>query len=279
LAADTSVGIVDAADPAFWGFNPAQVTVNVGDTVTWANTGRVLHTVTANNGAFNSGAMAPGGSWSFDFTTPGLYSYFCGIHPWMHGSVSVGGSAPPPPSSGQPPQPATAPQPSFSGDPAITLTIDQPAVNDQIDTAQVLVKGWSVDTSAPEATGVDEVRIYLDGDMNNGYLLGQANYGVQRQDVAAGLGQAYLYSGYEFNWTDVSDIPPGVHTLTAASHSTVHGWAQRTIPLDLVGKLELNAWAYYAGTFYPGTPYYGVVVNPLGGYTPLQPSPYYANQP
>src|SRR5262249_26694669 len=50
LAADTSVGIVDAADPAFWGFNPAQVTVNVGDTVTWANTGRVLHTVTANNG-------------------------------------------------------------------------------------------------------------------------------------------------------------------------------------------------------------------------------------
>jgi plastocyanin len=79
----TAVSIVDFA------FQPASIEVPAGSTVTWTNTGGAPHTVTADNGAFDSGQLAPGASFSQTFTTPGTYTYHCDIHPRMTGTVVV----------------------------------------------------------------------------------------------------------------------------------------------------------------------------------------------
>jgi plastocyanin len=76
-------------------FNPAQLTVNVGDTVVWTNKGQLPHDVTADNGAFVSPRrMANGQSFSFTVTTPGTYSYQCTIHSNMTAVLNVVGAAP-----------------------------------------------------------------------------------------------------------------------------------------------------------------------------------------
>ncbi|MDQ3881118.1 MAG: cupredoxin domain-containing protein, partial [Chloroflexota bacterium] len=68
-AADTSVTIVDDA------FQPASVTISVGDTVTWVNTGDHPHTVTADDGSFDSGELDTGGTFSHTFTSAGTFGY------------------------------------------------------------------------------------------------------------------------------------------------------------------------------------------------------------
>ena len=72
-------------------FSPAVVTVIIGqnNTVTWVNRDTVTHTVTATDNSFNSGDIVAGGSWSFTFSTPGTYTYYCVYHSWMRGSVIV----------------------------------------------------------------------------------------------------------------------------------------------------------------------------------------------
>jgi len=69
--------------------------------------------------------------------------------------------------------------------------------------------GWAADPEGP-GTGVDAVQIYLDGDSVRGTFLGAANYGEERLDVAAQLGQPrFGLSGYSLQ----IEIPPGPHTL------------------------------------------------------------------
>lgn len=72
-------------------YDPAEVVVVIGvnNTITWVNTDSVAHTVTADNGSFDSGNLAPGASWTHTFTTPGTYRYYCTYHLWMGGEVVV----------------------------------------------------------------------------------------------------------------------------------------------------------------------------------------------
>ena len=70
-------------------FNPRQVTVKAGDTVTWINHDDIPHTVTSKTMAFRSKPMDTDDKFSFTFTTPGSYAYFCSLHPHMTGSVVV----------------------------------------------------------------------------------------------------------------------------------------------------------------------------------------------
>ena len=63
----------------------------LGSTVTVTNDDSVTHTWTATGGAFNSGPLAPGASFSFTFTQPGTYNYLCTIHTFMTGTVTVTG--------------------------------------------------------------------------------------------------------------------------------------------------------------------------------------------
>ena len=83
------VNIVEGGSTDDWGYDPAALEVGVGDTVVWTNTGSVDHTVTADDGSFDSGNIAPGGTWEFTFEEVGEYSYKCSPHPFMVASVSV----------------------------------------------------------------------------------------------------------------------------------------------------------------------------------------------
>lgn len=90
-ATTVSAKIIEPSPSNFqtWTFGPGKLTVHVGDTLIWTNTGQANHTVTANNGGFDSGNLAPGATFSFTFTKPGTYGYHCTYHPWMKGTVIV----------------------------------------------------------------------------------------------------------------------------------------------------------------------------------------------
>jgi plastocyanin len=91
-AADEDVEIVGFA------FSPQEVTVAVGDSVTWTNDDAAAHTASADDGAWNTSSIATGASGSITFSTAGTFPYHCDIHPTMTGTVVVqgaGGSPPP----------------------------------------------------------------------------------------------------------------------------------------------------------------------------------------
>jgi len=78
------VSITDDKD-----FSPEDLTINVGDTVTWTNDDDSPHTVTADDDQFNSGNMGEGAMWSYTFTEAGSYDYHCNYHGSMTGTVTV----------------------------------------------------------------------------------------------------------------------------------------------------------------------------------------------
>ncbi len=81
-------GAVRIADFAF---APDSSSVKVGDSVKWTNQGSATHTVTADDGAFDSGNLAGGKAFSFTFDQAGTYAYHCNIHRSMTGTVTVTG--------------------------------------------------------------------------------------------------------------------------------------------------------------------------------------------
>ena len=82
LAADVAVKIGNFT------FGPQDLKVKAGTTVTWTNEDDMPHTVVSPNN-FRSKVMDTEGTYSFTFTTPGTYKYFCSLHPNMIGTVVV----------------------------------------------------------------------------------------------------------------------------------------------------------------------------------------------
>lgn len=70
-------------------FVPADVTVNVGDTVIWTNEDSAPHTVESSDDTLRSDELSKEDTYSYKFTKTGKYDYICGIHPSMKGSVTV----------------------------------------------------------------------------------------------------------------------------------------------------------------------------------------------
>lgn len=115
------VGPVAAADQTVTieglQFQPATVTVQVGDTVTWSNDDGVAHTATADGGSFDTGSISGGSSASQTFDTAGSFPYHCEVHPSMTGTVVVqvaaggggAGGATQPPTDTQPANQDSAP--------------------------------------------------------------------------------------------------------------------------------------------------------------------------
>jgi plastocyanin len=96
-------------------FAPASLSVPVGSTVTWRNSGEAPHTVTAEDGSFDSDMIAAGGSWARRFEKAGTFSYFCAFHPDMAGTVTVtsaDAAASPPPTAELSPIPEPSPTPT-----------------------------------------------------------------------------------------------------------------------------------------------------------------------
>jgi len=72
-------------------FDPADLQVKVGDSVTWTNEDGATHDVSADDGSFASGDLDKGAAFSQTFTTAGSFSYICSIHPRMKATVTVTG--------------------------------------------------------------------------------------------------------------------------------------------------------------------------------------------
>jgi plastocyanin len=87
-------------------FNPSTTTVKVGETVTWRNDEPITHTVTSGrfmgidkatglrssqkpDGMFNAKLGGKGKTFSFTFTKPGTYTYYCDIHQGMNATITV----------------------------------------------------------------------------------------------------------------------------------------------------------------------------------------------
>jgi plastocyanin len=70
-------------------FSPAAITVAAGTTVRWTNRDDIPHTVVSDDQKFESKALDTDDQYSFTFTKPGTYGYFCSIHPKMTGKVVV----------------------------------------------------------------------------------------------------------------------------------------------------------------------------------------------
>ena len=79
-------------------FGPQELKVKSGTTVTWTNEDDIPHMVVSPNN-YRSKVLDADATYSFTFTTPGTYKYFCSLHPHMTGTIVVeaatGGVAPP----------------------------------------------------------------------------------------------------------------------------------------------------------------------------------------
>jgi plastocyanin len=92
IVGSTTVAVVEPPlqPPATWGYEPATVTVKLGTTVMWTNSGAVAHTVTADDGeTFDSGDIQPKTVFSFNASSVGSFTYHCAYHPWMKGVIIV----------------------------------------------------------------------------------------------------------------------------------------------------------------------------------------------
>jgi plastocyanin len=111
-------------------FTPAEITVAVGGTVTWTNQDRVTHTATS-PGAWDTGRLAPGQSATQRFDTPGVFEYFCAIHPRMRGRVIVEPVAQPSPTAPAPTAtPTTEASPTVPPPPEPSPTPPGPALSE-----------------------------------------------------------------------------------------------------------------------------------------------------
>ncbi len=76
-------------------YTPQDITINAGDTVEWVNVDTAAHTVTGGSpadgpsGVFDSSLVMADAVYAFTFNDSGNYDYFCMVHPWMVGSVTV----------------------------------------------------------------------------------------------------------------------------------------------------------------------------------------------
>ena len=91
IAEGSGVSGCDLTDECYL---PYLLEIWVGDTVSWNNVDYAAHTVTSgtpnnHDGDFDSGIMMANKSWEFIFTDSGEYDYYCVLHPWMTGKITV----------------------------------------------------------------------------------------------------------------------------------------------------------------------------------------------
>lgn len=90
VASGPPVGVSGArVDIVDFAFSPDVTSISPGGTVVWNNTGQGPHTVTADDGSFESGQIQSGGSAQATFATAGAFGYHCAIHPQMQGTITV----------------------------------------------------------------------------------------------------------------------------------------------------------------------------------------------
>jgi LPXTG-motif cell wall-anchored protein len=90
---DPSVSILDGNSQSAFRFSPSSITISTGETVTWTNNGTAPEGHDVSGSGLGSGTLHNGQSYSHTFASPGTVSYFCSIHPFMKGTVTVEGTS------------------------------------------------------------------------------------------------------------------------------------------------------------------------------------------
>jgi plastocyanin len=87
----TSAVIIQAGAEALANraYAPAELSVDLGTTITWTNNDSVAHTSTSDAPGWNSGIIAPQATYSTTFQAAGTFAYHCSIHPGMVGRITV----------------------------------------------------------------------------------------------------------------------------------------------------------------------------------------------
>lgn len=70
-------------------YEPEDLTVTAGSTITWANSDNASHTATADDGSFDTGSIDLDQEGEVTLDEPGTYAYFCEFHPFMKATVEV----------------------------------------------------------------------------------------------------------------------------------------------------------------------------------------------
>jgi len=148
------------------------------------------------------------------------------------------------------------------------ISIDAPTGGSTVRNGnQIDVGGWAADRNGP-GTGVDEVRVFLDGPMDgNGTLLGTATYGGSRPDVAQALGSsAFANSGFDFLWTPTR-LTGGSHTIYVHAHSINDGWTSASVSINVDAPVTPEP----SGGYGNGGPGYGYGYGYGNGPGPMPP--------
>lgn len=88
-ASTAPAGDVVKLDIKNFAFMPMTINLKVGQTLVVTNLDDAAHTITADDGSFNSGNLAKGQSFTWKATKAGTYSYFCDYHQYMTGTIEV----------------------------------------------------------------------------------------------------------------------------------------------------------------------------------------------
>lgn len=152
-------------------FVPGGLHINIGDAIEWRNRDDIMHSATSDDGIWDSGLLAIDETFTFVFTTEGIYPYHCSPHPFMVDTIVVGNP---------------------------TGIDDQlPSIPDQIELSQNYPNPFNAKTSIEYALPFEShVRIVIYN------LLGQSIETLVDQDQAAGH--------YQVLW-DAADAPTGVY--------------------------------------------------------------------
>ena len=88
-ASAASHATVHAVTIKSFAFEPADLTIAVGDSVVFTNEDSAPHTATDANGAFDTGRLDKGGSATLTFNGAGSFDYICTFHPKMKGKITI----------------------------------------------------------------------------------------------------------------------------------------------------------------------------------------------
>ena len=158
-------GLIEMRDNEF---GPVVLRVNPGATAEWRNGGHIAHSVTSDDGLWDSGLLQSGATFRYTFTQPGVYRYYCVPHGargirGMAGVVVVGDVA----------LPSTAPAARLGPGQTLRVPADHPTIQAAVDAANpgsliliapgVYVEAVVVTTPGLTLRGLDRNRVILDG--------------------------------------------------------------------------------------------------------------------
>jgi plastocyanin len=187
------------------GYSPGNVSVYVGDTVMWSNTGKRAHTTTSDSGAWNSGTIGAGGTFTFTFNQAGTFAYHCAFHEEMHGTITVQPLAVHPTATAVAASaPAPTPMPAVA---PLAPATAQPAAAAAVPTL--------IPTVATLTTQTVDPAIGSGAQVPDGYRLGVTRIQLNVQPAGAAFPQASNVSVFPSD-ADVSDVGGDPSSLVLA---------------------------------------------------------------